>query len=346
MEHTRNHAFDFLCGICIIRMVMLHITGNVGLEDEPWWTAVMEWTYYFMSFFFFKAGYFNKTMSGDSWSYVKDKARRLLIPYIVWGTIGNVIFFFFAWLILPSDNAMVKGLEWSHVWMTGKFFGNAPCWFLLSFFCAYVAMHFMSRVRGLRWVAVGFPFVSWWLAELGNPLWLGLGNVFFGIFLFFLGRVWRWMMQRMRRRWSLLVSVLLLAVFAWMNVAHHSEHSMADNLWTGSPLVVVASTIASLCGLSGLLLNIRIPRVPLVNYIGQHSMVFFVCHMPLIIFYRMVRSAAVHSLTRHWDDYVLLIFICFGFCLLLVPHVERVPWLSGRFKPSAHTKPDAPQPSA
>ena len=81
-------------------MIMLHITGACSFQTEEWWTTIMWWTYFFMSFFFFKAGYFNKTVSGKSWEYCKDKFKRLMIPYFVWGAIGNAIYFFFAWFIL------------------------------------------------------------------------------------------------------------------------------------------------------------------------------------------------------------------------------------------------------
>ena len=92
-----------------------------------------------------------------------------------------------------------------------------------------------------------------------------------------------------------------------------------ESIWSTAPVIAV-------------LLNIKMPRVPVVNYIGQHSMVFFVAHAPMLIFYKMLRSANVHTLKHHWDDYVLLIVILFGVCMLLVPYVEKVPWLSGRFK--------------
>lgn len=61
-------------------------------------------------------------------------------------------------------------------------------------------------------------------------------------------------------------------------------------------------------------------------------MVFFVAHYPIMMLYKMIRSANVRTLRGHWDDYTILILLLFGFCFLLVPHVEKVPWMSGRFK--------------
>ena len=52
----RNHAFDILCGLCILRMVTLHVVCQTSLRQAEWWKPIMEWSFYLMSFFFFKAG--------------------------------------------------------------------------------------------------------------------------------------------------------------------------------------------------------------------------------------------------------------------------------------------------
>ena len=107
---------------------------------------------------------------------------------------------------------------------------------------------------------------------------------------------------------------------------------MSDNLWTGNPYVTILSITLVLCGLSGILLSVNMPRIPVINYIGEHSMVFFISHYPMLVLYKMIRSANVHSIRGKWDDYIILLIIIFSICFLLVPHVEKVPWLSGRFK--------------
>ena len=54
----------------------------------------------------------------------------------------------------------------------------------------------------------------------------------------------------------------------------------------------------------------------------------------------MLRSSFVRSLRGHWDDMIILTLLSFVFCFWIVPFVERVPWLSGRFKskPSGEPK--------
>lgn len=345
----RNHAFDLLCGICIVRMIMLHISDACDFSHLIWWRELMHWTYYFMSFFFFKAGYFNKTISGSTSDFVKAKAKSLLVPYVTWGLIGCAMYMSFVWFVFPPNNPFVRMVTVEHLWETSQVFGNGPLWFLASFFTAYVFMHLLTRIpsllipmpggRGVRlkahWLVLFFPVLSWWLYRQGNPWWFSLNNVPWGIFLFFVGRLWRVIIDRLRRRYALPLSLVLLGCFVVLNLLDNNEYTMSSNIWNGNFLITFPKTLLALCGLSGVFLSLHVPRVPILSFIGQHSMVFFVAHFPLLTFYQLVRSARVHSLHSQWDDYILLTFFIFLVLILAVPYVERVPWLSGRWPKKA-----------
>lgn len=343
----RNHAFDLLCGICIIRMIMLHITSECVLNDTPWWRETMHWSYFFMSFFFFKAGYFNKTVAGDSRAFILGKAKSLMVPYFSWGMIGSFVYMFFVLFFLPSNNHYVKAVRLDHLWTTSGWYGNGPMWFLFSFFVAYVFMHLISKAPSLaiprthnrsfrlkvHWLVLTFPYISYWLYTQGNPLWWSLNNVFWGIFLFFLGRLWHVTLDKLRRRNGFILSLLMLIAFVIINFNDQGSYSMATNQWKDSTFAIIfIKTLLSLCGLSGVFITIQVPAIPVLSYIGKHSMVYFVGHYPLLIFYKMVKSANVRTLTHHWDDWFILIFFLFITLSLLVPYIERVPWLSGKWQ--------------
>jgi len=122
----RNHAFDFLCGICIIRMIMLHVISTCGYRGEFWFGKVMAWSLFFMSFFLLKAGYFNKGVKGKTLPYLKDRMKRLLVPYFVWGAIGSIVFFVFLRLFPDSFHRYYKILRWEHLWQDSRFWGFVP----------------------------------------------------------------------------------------------------------------------------------------------------------------------------------------------------------------------------
>lgn len=347
----RSHAFDLLCGICILRMITAHCVGACGFDKKDWWLDVMQWTYFFMCFFFFKAGFFNKTIGGSTWAFVKDKTRRLLVPYFSWGAIGSVVFFFFTMCIFPPSHATVKALRWSHVWEVSGFWGNPPLWFLMSFFMTYVVAHLLERVpawrvcqtrygalrMGVVWTVVVFPFVSYWLCKEKMPLWLSLGNVFMGVFLFEMGRLWRRVMDA-HGRWTMVaVSVVMIGAFVALNATHHGyKYAMSSNLWQGTQWELIPAIVCITCGLSGLLEALRVPRIPGVCYIGEHSMVYFVSHYVVITFYQFTRSAFTHTIRGHWDDLIFLLILCFMVSTVLVPWVEKVELLSGRYGARKH----------
>lgn len=350
----RNHAFDLLCGICIVRMIMLHITSECVLNDTPWWRETMHWSYFFMSFFFFKAGYFNKTVAGDSRAFILGKVKSLMVPYVSWGIIGSIIYMFFVIFFLPDNNYFVKVVTWDHLWTTSGWYGNGPMWFLFSFFAAYVFMHLISKAPSLaiprghnrsfrlkvHWLVLAFPYISYWLYTQGNPMWWSLNNVFWGIFLFFLGRLWHVTLDKLRRRNGLILSSLMLIAFIAINLYdRQGSYSMATNLWSGSFAITFTKTVLSLCGLSGVFITLNVPEVPGLSYIGKHSMVYFVAHYPLLHFYKLTKSANVRTLTGHWDDWFILAFFIFFLLTLLVPYVERVPWLSGKWPKKAVSSP-------
>ena len=107
---------------------------------------------------------------------------------------------------------------------------------------------------------------------------------------------------------------------------------MSNNKFTGNPVVTVVNITAILCGLSGLLIAARLPRVPVVNFIGQHSMVFFVSHYPMLYYYKYMHLCFGRSIFGRYDEVLVLLPVVFCLCAWLVPYIERVPWLSGRWE--------------
>lgn len=352
----RNHTFDFLCGLCILRMLMLHTISMCGYRSEFWFGKIMAWTFFFMSFFFFKAGYFNKTIGGASWDFCWDKAKRLLTPYIVWGTIGNIVYFTFMFIWPDIFTNLYKRFSWDHTWNVSHFYGNPPCWFLFSFFTAYIAMHFLEkgfskckRIRNshpdeltrkrlytVRLIKIGtlasFPFISYYLSKVNNPLWMSLNNVFMGVFFFYLGHYWHILQKSAPKRYIIAISIILIAIFIYGNKHWHGEYDMSLNKWIQNPWGAGINTACALVGISGLLLSLPMKRVPVIGFIGEHSMIFFVLHYIIINMYKFIHAVDHHSITKHWDDFVILMIIILCICTWLTPYIEKYPLLSGRFK--------------
>ena len=338
----RNHAFDILCGICIIRMVSLHIMAFCGQEDQEWWGEVMRWSFFFMSFFFFKAGFFNKgTSSGTDMDYLKDRSKRLLVPYVTSGVIGLVVYFSFYFPLVDRYKKFVEPLEWSHIWMKSGFYGNSPIWFLFSFFVVYMMVRYIDKVKHLCWLTILFPALSYWAYRTGNNVPMSLGNVFIACYFFYLGRLWQWAMCRFEIRRLMAASWLMVLLFVALGFVAPGTYNMSQNIFTGNALMAVVRATLVLCGLSGVLLTARVPRIPWLCFIGEHSMVFFISHYPMLYFYKFTHLSFGRSIYGRVDDALILLPVVFCICSWLVPYVERVPWLSGRWPGSRRASAEA-----
>lgn len=338
----RNHAFDILCGICIIRMVSLHIMAFCGQEEQEWWGEVMRWSFFFMSFFFFKAGFFNKgTSSGTDMDYLKDRSKRLLVPYVTSGVIGLVVYFSFYFPLVDRYKKFVEPLEWSHIWMKSGFYGNSPIWFLFSFFVVYMMVRYIDKVKHLCWLTILFPALSYWAYKTGNNVPMSLGNVFIACYFFYLGRLWQWAMCRFEVRRLMATSWLMVLLFVVLGFVAPGTYNMSQNIFTGNALMAVVRATLVLCGLSGVLLTARVPRIPWLCFIGEHSMVFFISHYPMLYFYKFTHLSFGRSIYGRVDDALILLPVVFCICSWLVPYVERVPWLSGRWPGSRRASAEA-----
>ena len=325
----RNHGIDLLCGLSILYVTMLHAISMCALNTTQWYTRLTAWTFFLVGIFFFEAGYSERETAGETLPYLRQRARNLLIPYVAWALIGGAVFFGFLRLFPEELKGYAKHVNWEHIWQAGYVYGNPSVWILLCLFVTYAAAHFMGKMRWLWVLALPCPLLSWWLAEKGNPLWMGLNSVFMGIFLYHLGRWWQRLQAVLSCGRFVGLSVLLTVLFVLGNQFLHGEYFMSQNKWTGCAWATPLSMSMALCGLSGLLMAVCRRRVPLLGFIGEHWKIFFLAHYPMIYYYNFVHATCGRSMRGHWNDFIVLVPIILGLCAWLVPYAERCSWLGG-----------------
>lgn len=313
---------------------MLHSVSMCSLRHEYWFGKLMAWTFFFICFFFFKAGYFNKGFGGSGISefleYFIDRCKRLLVPYLAWGIIGSIIYFGFVFGFPDCFSSNTRHLHWSHVYLVSHFWGNPPVWFLFSFWATYVLMYWL-RHRWFLYLLPLLPCVSYVLYRMGNPLWMSLNNVPMGLFMFELGHLWHRLEMRCTKRQFLVLSLVLLLVFIVSNKLLFGSYDMSLNHWDHNPLGVMLNTPIALTGISGVLLSLPQWRIPGITFIGEHSMVFFVMHYPLIHLYKFGLGVNHIHIDHSWWHCITLMLLIFVLCSLCVKYIEMVPGLSGRW---------------
>ena len=91
----RNHTFDLLCGICMLGFIVAIVTDHCKMHDAAWAVEMRWWTYLAVGLFYFKAGYYCPPADEPLMPLLLRKARRLLVPYVVWSMVGMVLYFAF-----------------------------------------------------------------------------------------------------------------------------------------------------------------------------------------------------------------------------------------------------------
>ena len=136
------------------------------------------------------------------------------------------------------------------------------------------------------------------------------------------------------------LSIVLTLTFVSINFLVPGKYVMSYNEFSGNHLTAVMDAIFALCGLSGILLTAPSFRIPGLCFIGQHSMVYFISHYPMLYFYRFMHLSFGRSIYNRWEEVVILIPVVFCICSWFVPYIEKIPWLSGRWKSA--TQPPVP----
>lgn len=158
----RLEAIDILRGILVICVVLGHAVQQYAGMLGPFWTEVNRIIYSFhMPAFVFVAGLCALRvveLSGvsEKRDYIRSRAVRLLVPYVVWGLI------YFALRLVVGDIARIV-YRMDYAWLF--FFGYNPdgaMWFLWSLFAATALVVPCAKLftRGWFLVLVGVALMS------------------------------------------------------------------------------------------------------------------------------------------------------------------------------------------
>ena len=131
MTSKRDNTLDCACGILIIHMILGHIFQWTQLTTTHFyqWMNIL---YFFMPWFFFKAGIFYKKTPVKK--VFSTSFHRLIVPFIALSLIGHA--FLCISLVQEGGHTWQDFLinPMKDILLLGSTTGNFPLWFLLSLF--------------------------------------------------------------------------------------------------------------------------------------------------------------------------------------------------------------------
>ena len=152
----RNQIFQYLEAIGILMVIDDHTGTTVGIMS-----GLFPYNSFYMPMFVFISGYFYREQS--VLKNVGHKARHLLLPYLLWGGIGNLI----AWIMMR-----MRIVNWytplsfktilSSLTIVSLSPLTDPSWFVVMLFwvaVVYNLLHIILRIKA-RWMDYAFSVVS------------------------------------------------------------------------------------------------------------------------------------------------------------------------------------------
>lgn len=303
----RQSHLDVICGILIVYMVFYHCLQCANVTDSIYAKISGRFFFFFMPWFFFKAGMFFKRQL--TINALKLGVDRLIRPYIIFSLIGYV--FYCAKLFLDGKTDFFSdyiSIPLKSILAAGAFHGNAPLWFLLTLFAVRMIYVVLEKKISVCYLLIA-GLISMLLNAIGfdKPYWIA--NVCLGTFFYVSGYLLKESQyQRKMFVMSIVVYMFALIIPSFVDVnRNHLEYG-----WYLSWMI---SAIAGCVLFNNLFRAIKSNILfDLFEKIGRNSMVFFCSHWIVLtvtdIFLQMFQIGCWGEKRLIVYFSVALLFIC------------------------------------
>lgn len=265
MKNDRNYQIDAFTGIMIICSCMNHIDHT---------NILLGVFYFFMPWFFFKAGYFCK--SEDLKTTFSKSIHRLVIPFVCFSILGLLA------RCIQYRNDLHYNIitsQFSSLFYNGAPWCLMPLWFLTAlFFCRL----FFSLIHNqfLQNIAVLLGLIIAMADAYGvMPKYMPLVNFCLGIFFWQMGHLFRVYGKKINLSFCFFVFILTYLFFS-------QRFDMRTNVAIeGDYLLTILGSILGCVVCMGLS-NVTTCRFPILEYIGRNSMTIYCSHFIVLILLR------------------------------------------------------------
>lgn len=282
---SRAHHLDFVATLMILYMIYTHICQRFGLCGTNCSYFLQRIFSCFMAWFFFKGGMFYKRNS--FLVTLKNSARRLIMPYIVWSIIGFA-FSTIKDIMSCSDYNFFVSLRHNiaSVFYNGSPGANLPLWFLLTLFLVRIIFHICDKVKLpvilVLFVSILIPFGCYLVGGI-RPLWIV--NSFLGVFFYTLGYLLRYYQYKMFVGICCICFSIILTYVCFSFVDFRS-----NKLSCGFYFVWVVNSVLSIISYNFIFYYVEENFKLFFSciwgkallFIGENSMLFYVIHWPIL----------------------------------------------------------------
>ena len=288
-EQHRKPCFDFIRGIMIVWVLVVHISLNGGIckfgEIFPC-RSVFCWLSFYMATFYFFSGYLLRCVRSPRDTFMKG-IRSLLLPCAIMTVFGLVVY-------VATSFAFLGSIDWRFPFKGAmKTFclrTNTPCWFFISLFVVKLLhstiYRFLHGTIGTTATSILLVLIAW--KTCNCPQLFGYGNVCTGFFFYNLGFLSK-RFSKIADNGQFILSTLVLYVTIpfltplglWFSQNVRTETCrgvgyMLDIAFSGAACLLLCS-FARRIPLNG-------PIAASICHVGRDSLFFFGIHRPILNF--------------------------------------------------------------
>lgn len=269
----RNKAIDSVAGILIIYMVFTHVCQHFGYEQSAIYMALEHIFYFFMPWFFFKAGMFFKIE--DSKTLFNKSYTRLICPFILYSLIGHICYCGICYL--QGNFHLSTLVPYYSLLMEGSIPGNLPLWFLLTLFACRIIFNFLYKKVPVYLVAFASLVLAFGLhlIDFKHPFYVA--STMTGLFFMSVGYI-------LTKQMKITPPILLVCLLTYvLSLSFPSFVGMRSNhLYYG---VYILWILYSVCGI--VLMNFVgykfLNNTKILSSLGKYSMEIYCLHwIPLL----------------------------------------------------------------
>lgn len=276
MNAPRNHGIDTLRGIGLAVVIIAH----AGFE-----TQMQQWGMFVfaMPLFYLAAGIFYKEPESLV-SFIRDKCRRLIVPFIFFALAGLALYYVGNCLLVsqPFKSELFNLFSGDRYYLPYP----ASLWFFFSIFWCYL-LYTLARMSTrndavLGVIAMGLGAVGWTLSEYCSlPLYLDTALSWLPFFYVgnMIGRHEFGKTILSGKYWYICLAIVVVSCV--INSINGYVAGYCYNIFIGSIPMIILLNLSGTVGLAAVCC--RIGEIPLLSYIGKNSLVIFAAHQHFMI---------------------------------------------------------------
>jgi fucose 4-O-acetylase-like acetyltransferase len=330
IETRRIKYLDAIAGLLIVRMILGHMFQCcylTGTNTYYWMNLLFS---FFMPWFFYKSGMLftpnNQTNYYNSISYCKNKARKILLPWLVFSVIGEI--FRIIGLLLSRD------YNWIHYLLSpiksflcfGALGGNLPLWFLTSLFVVYIVNYFITKWRwNILLITLGCIIAAAIFQKVGFKYPATISSSLIGLSFYGLGRILK---EKQFRPFIVIPSTIICTAIIILNPSVVDVCS--NTLIYGNYLVWYIYSITTIIIINNLFKLVKFYNFPLLQYVGRNSITYFAIHWPIRII--LITIYSLIGISDNWSQFwiMLITFIIILPLLNNLLNLERLKFIIGK----------------